>query len=227
MKNVVYSNVHVNNAVTTLHHDTFVTGRLTNMATKENPFLRDRRVMGAPDIRPEQSTLMPVIKNIAQANRPPQQIVNRVSDERGRNNRLDQIQTQRNLPAGPTGSTTRTGQTNDRKIKVPQSSLSVPARVEQAPPVRNPNVITGPQESREERMTRRLDELKRNTPPQNNLKGTTLNRPLLSVHNRTGKKLAVSEERSKFKENLLKSLPMSNQQGPIQYSSNLQSPRTM
>ena len=77
--------------------------------------------MGAPDIRPEQSTHMPVIKNITQANRPPQQIVNRVSDERGRNNRLDQIRMQRNLPAGPTGNMTRTGQTNDRKIEVPQS----------------------------------------------------------------------------------------------------------
>ena len=172
MNNVVYRNIHVNNAVTTLHRDTFVTGRLTNMATKENPFLRDSRVMGAPDIRPEQSTRMPVIKHIAQANRPPQQIVNRVSDERGRNNRLDQVREQRNLPAVPIESMTRTGQTNDRKIEVLQSPKSEPARVAQVPPVRNPNVITGPQVSREERATNRLDELRRNTPPQNIAKET-------------------------------------------------------
>jgi hypothetical protein len=178
INNAVYRNIHVNNAVTTIHHDAFVTGRSINGIKKENLFLREKRVMGAPDIKPERSTRMPVIKNIAQSNRPPQQIVNRVSDERGRNNRFGQIQTQRNLPAGPIGSTTRTGQTNDRKIEVPQSLQnapvlqSVPAKVE-APAVRNPTVTTGPQESREERATRRLEELRRNTPTQNIVKETT------------------------------------------------------
>jgi hypothetical protein len=170
VNNVVYRNIHVNNAVTTLHHNAFMTGRSINGATKENLFLRDRRVMGAPDIRPERSALTPVIKNITQANRPPQQIVNRVSDERRRNNRLEQTRMQGNLPAGPIVNTPRTGQTNDRKIEVPQSSFNGPARVDQAPPVRNPNVIMGPQESREERSTRRLSELRRNAPPQNIVK---------------------------------------------------------
>jgi hypothetical protein len=175
---IVYRNIHVNNAVTTIHRDAFVTGRSINGAIKENLFLREKRVMGAPDIRPERSTRMPVIKNIVQSNRPPQQIVNRVSDERERNSRFRQNQIQRNLPAGPTGSMARTGQTIDRKITAPQSLQNapalknVPARVEQAPAVRNPNVITGPQESREERTTRRLGELRSNTPPQNNIKGT-------------------------------------------------------
>ena len=149
MNNVVYRNIHVNNAVTTLHRDTFVTGRSTKMTTKENPFLRDSRVMGAPDIRPEKSTRMPVIKNIAQSKRPPQQIVNRVSDERGRNNRLDQVRVQRNLPAVPIESMTRTRQTNDRKIEVLQSPKSEPVRGAQVPSVRNPNAIMGPQASRE------------------------------------------------------------------------------
>ena len=44
--------------------------------------------MGAPDIRPERPAFMPVIKDIPQAKRPPQKIVNRVSDERKRNNRF-------------------------------------------------------------------------------------------------------------------------------------------
>ena len=178
INHVVYRNIRVNNAVTTIRHDAFITGRSINGAIKENLFLREKRVMGAPDIRPERSTRMPVIKNIAPANRPPQQIVNHVSDERGRNNRFGQNQIQRNLPAGPTGNTTRTGQTIDRKITVPQSLQNapalqnVPARVEQTPAVRNPNVITTPQESREERATRRLGELRNNTPTQNNIKGT-------------------------------------------------------
>jgi hypothetical protein len=170
IRNVTYRNIHVNNAVTTLHHDAFTTGRSIKGATKENPFLRDRRVMGAPDIRPERSALMPVMKNIPQANRPPQQIINRVSDERRRNNRFEQTRTQANLPAGPTVNTPRIGQTKDRKIEVPQSSFNGPARVDQAPPVRNPNVITGPQESREERATKRLGELRKNAPPQNIVK---------------------------------------------------------
>ena len=148
INHVVYRNIRVNNAVTTLHHDAFMTGRSTNGAIKENLFLREKRVMGAPDIRPERSARMPVIKNIAPANRPPQQIINRVSDERGRNNRFDQNRIQRNLPAGPTGKTTRTGQTIDRKITALQSLQNapvlqnVPARVEQVPAVINPNIIT-------------------------------------------------------------------------------------
>ncbi len=173
--------------------------------------------MGAPDIRPEQSTRMPVIKNIAQANRPPQQIVNRVSDERGRNNRLDQIRMQRNLPAGPIESMTRTGQTNDRKIEVLQSPKSEPARGAQVPPVRNPNAITGPQESREERATSRLDELRRNTPPQNIVKETTSQQaaPVRSsiVPER---KIEASERKIEVQgKTSCKSLPMSNRQGPI------------
>ena len=178
INHVVYRNIRVNNAVTTIRHDAFITGRSINGAIKENLFLREKRVMGAPDIRPERSTRMPVIKNIAPANRPPQQIVNHVSDERGRNNRFGQNQIQRNLPAGPTGNTTRTGQTIDRKITVPQSLQNapalqnVPARVEQTPAARNPNTITTSQESREEKATRRLSELRNNTPIQNNIKGT-------------------------------------------------------
>jgi hypothetical protein len=170
--NVVYRNIYVNNAVTTLHQDVFMTGRSIKGATKENLFLRDRRVMGAPDIRPERTALMPVIKNITQGNRPPQQIVNRLSDERRRNNRFEQTRTQANLPAGPTVSMPRTGQANDRKIAVPQSPNNTVLRVEQAPPVRNPNVITGPQKPREEQVTRRLGELRRNAPPQNIVKET-------------------------------------------------------
>jgi hypothetical protein len=83
--------------------------------------LRDKRVMGAPDIKPERSTFMPVMKQIPQANRPPQKIVNRIADERGKNNRPDQLRTERNLPAGPKGSITRNGQTNGRIIELPQS----------------------------------------------------------------------------------------------------------
>lgn len=171
IQNVVYRNIHVNNAVTTLHRDAFMTGKLTNRLTKENPFLKNKRIMAAPDVRPERPAFMPVIKDIPLAKRPPQKIINRVSDERKRNNRAAQIRMRGNIPAGPTGIITpRTGQTNDRKFEPPQLPNNTTLKAKQPPLMNNPNVITGPQGSREERATRRLDELRRNGPPQNNMK---------------------------------------------------------
>jgi hypothetical protein len=166
-----YRNIHVNNAVTTLHHDTFVSGRPTNTAVKENLFTKERRIMGAPDIRPERSSFMPVVKQIPQANRPPQQIVNRVGETR-RNNRPDHIQTQGNLSVAPTENMTRTGQTIDRKIEAPQRSNNAASKIEQSSEPKNRTVITGPQELNRERATRRLDELRSNAAPRSNIKGT-------------------------------------------------------
>jgi hypothetical protein len=177
INNVVYRNIRVNNAVTTVHHDTFVTGRSIKGATKENLFLREKRVMGAPDIRPERSSFLPIMKQIPQENRPPQQIVNRVADVSNKNIRSDQIRTQGSLPSGTTGIITRNGQANERKIEVPQSPKSTSVKVEQVPLVKNPNVATGPQESNGEQAARRLGELKNNTTPQNNIKKTPPQQP--------------------------------------------------
>jgi hypothetical protein len=74
VEKVVYRNVRVRNAVTVVHHDTFVTGRRVDVRVKENPFLRERISVGGPHIKPERTTSVPVIREIPQARRPPAQI---------------------------------------------------------------------------------------------------------------------------------------------------------
>jgi hypothetical protein len=71
---VVYKNIHVRNAVTVIHHDTFVKGRRVDFKVKENPFLKEKINLGRPDIKPERATMMPIIKEIPQTKRPPQPI---------------------------------------------------------------------------------------------------------------------------------------------------------
>jgi hypothetical protein len=74
IQKVVYKNVHVQNAVTVIHHDTFVKGRPMEVKVKENPFLKERISLGRPDIKPEKATVMPTIKDIPQTKRPPEPI---------------------------------------------------------------------------------------------------------------------------------------------------------
>lgn len=69
---IQYRNIHVHNAVTIIHRDTFVTGRHADIHIRENPFLRERIHIGRPDIRPERATMMPVIREIPQHRRPPE-----------------------------------------------------------------------------------------------------------------------------------------------------------
>jgi hypothetical protein len=71
---VVYKNVHVQNAVTVVHHDTFVKGKHVDFKAKENPFLKERISIGRPDIKPEKATRMPIVKEIPQTKRPPELI---------------------------------------------------------------------------------------------------------------------------------------------------------
>jgi hypothetical protein len=71
---IVYKNVNVSHAVTVINHDTFVTGRHVDVKMKGNPFLKERISIGRPDIKPEKATVMPVIKEIPQTNRPPEPI---------------------------------------------------------------------------------------------------------------------------------------------------------
>ncbi len=70
----VYKNIHVRNAVTVVHHDTFVKGRHVDIEVKENPFLKEQIHVGRLDIRPERTTVMPVIKDLPPAKRPPEPI---------------------------------------------------------------------------------------------------------------------------------------------------------
>ncbi|MBM4338860.1 MAG: iron dicitrate transport regulator FecR [Deltaproteobacteria bacterium] len=71
---IVYRNVHVHNAVTIVHHDTFVHGRHVEVRERENPFLRERIHIGRPNIKPERTTVMPVVREIPQVRRPPEKV---------------------------------------------------------------------------------------------------------------------------------------------------------
>lgn len=71
---VVYRNVRVRDAVTVVHHDTFVKGRPVDLKVRENPFLKGKISVGRPEIKPEKTTLMPVIKEIPHSKRPPETI---------------------------------------------------------------------------------------------------------------------------------------------------------
>jgi hypothetical protein len=70
----VYKNIRVRDAVTVVHHDTFVKGRHVDVKVKENPFLKEKINVGRPDIKPEKATHMPVVKEVPQAKRPPEPI---------------------------------------------------------------------------------------------------------------------------------------------------------
>ncbi len=69
-----YKNINVQNAVTVVHHDTFVKGKRMDVKLKENPFLKDKILVGRPDIKHEKTTAMPVIKEVPQSKKPPQPI---------------------------------------------------------------------------------------------------------------------------------------------------------
>jgi hypothetical protein len=60
--------------VTVVHHDTFVRGKHVHVDTKENPFVGRTVHVGRPDIKPEKSSRMPVIKEIPEKRRPPQPV---------------------------------------------------------------------------------------------------------------------------------------------------------
>src|SRR4030042_2868102 len=69
-----YKNIQVHNAVTVVHHDTFVKGKHVDVKVKENPFLKEKISVVGPDIKHERTTVMPVVKEVPQAKRPPEAI---------------------------------------------------------------------------------------------------------------------------------------------------------
>jgi hypothetical protein len=106
--NTVYKNVYVNNAVTVVHHDTFVKGRKVDHQVKENPFLRDKIHVGRPDIKPERETRMPVVKEIPRTKEPPQKI---------RDVKVRELKEKRRLAKGRRDSAFAAG-AQDRQLKV-------------------------------------------------------------------------------------------------------------
>jgi uncharacterized protein DUF6600/FecR-like protein len=71
---ITYKNVQVNNSVTVINNNTFVTGRREAVSVKENLFLTEKINVGRPDIKPEKASYVPVVKTIAPAKLPPQQV---------------------------------------------------------------------------------------------------------------------------------------------------------
>jgi hypothetical protein len=71
---ITYKNVQVNNSVTVINNNTFVTGRREAVNVKENLFLTEKINVGRPDIKPERASYAPVEKTIAPAKLPPQQV---------------------------------------------------------------------------------------------------------------------------------------------------------
>ena len=78
VSNITYRNVQVNNSVTVINNNTFVTGRREVVIVRENPFLAEKINIGRPDIKPERASFAPVVKTIEPAKLPPQQ-VNRIA----------------------------------------------------------------------------------------------------------------------------------------------------
>ena len=74
IEKTVYKNVHVHNAVTVVHHDTFVNGKHGDGKVTENPFNGRAIHAGRPDIKPEKTTVMPVVREIPRGQRPPESI---------------------------------------------------------------------------------------------------------------------------------------------------------
>jgi Family of unknown function (DUF6600)/FecR protein len=72
--NITYTNVQVNNSVTVINHDTFVTGRREVVNVKQNLFLTEKKNIGSPDIKPERASFAPVLKTIQPARLPPQHV---------------------------------------------------------------------------------------------------------------------------------------------------------
>jgi hypothetical protein len=71
---VVYKNVNVTHAVTTVNHETFVRGKPAEAHVKENPFLTEKVHVGRPPIKPEKASAMPVVREVPKTKRPPEPI---------------------------------------------------------------------------------------------------------------------------------------------------------
>lgn len=70
----VYRNVHVRNAVTVHHNDTFMKGKHVDFRVKENPFLTEKISIGRPERKAERFSAMPLIKDIPESKKPPHKV---------------------------------------------------------------------------------------------------------------------------------------------------------
>lgn len=130
----VYKNIHVKSAVMTVHRDTFITGKPVKMNTNEKLFLKERRIMGAPEIRPGKATLMPVIKDIPKGKQPPSRIVGQELKTFRKNNPVTQIQNRTNTIAEPSGTVNQIRRMDGKRADVPQRTYNTPAAMQQGKP---------------------------------------------------------------------------------------------
>jgi hypothetical protein len=84
-----YKNAHVKNSVTTVHNDTFISGRQVDFKVKDNPFLKEKISVGRPQITPEANTMAAEIREIPLSNQPPEAVKNINIDKLRENHRLD------------------------------------------------------------------------------------------------------------------------------------------
>jgi hypothetical protein len=74
VNNTAYKNIHVHNAVTAVHHDTFVNGKHKYVEAKENLFLSKEAHSGRPNTTPDKNMAKPVVREIAEIKKPPQTV---------------------------------------------------------------------------------------------------------------------------------------------------------
>lgn len=70
-----FKNTHVQNSVTVVSRDSFISGKKREFKVKENPFIKERISIGPPiEIKPEKATKIPVIKQTTPSAAPPERI---------------------------------------------------------------------------------------------------------------------------------------------------------
>ncbi|MEW6001217.1 MAG: DUF6600 domain-containing protein [Nitrospirota bacterium] len=88
----VFKNVFVSDAVSISSRETFITGRPAKVITKKNPFLAERISIGRPLIKPQRTTMIPVIKEIPVVKHPPKFV---------RDTRIEELKHRRPLVRNP------------------------------------------------------------------------------------------------------------------------------
>jgi hypothetical protein len=121
MVNNVYKNVNGRNGVITLHRDTFVSGKSVNVNLKENPFTKERRITPVVDIKPDRSTVRPVLKEVPRAKLPPQTVNARRYTQPVKPPVVGSSQTTRPGSAGAVQDAGKKGPVTGRQTGVPQN----------------------------------------------------------------------------------------------------------
>lgn len=96
-----YRHIHVRNAVTVVHRETFMSGKKQRVTVRQNPFVAGDGSVGPPRFRPEREARRPVIKAIPAQRRPPER-VKRVT--------VEEIRRERRVVVGEKGSVFTPGQ---------------------------------------------------------------------------------------------------------------------